>query len=82
MQWDYGLAKADEKTKGVLNKEREYLQEQVIESEKTAEKEEEGGRARAGTYTCAGGFSGKLGLSSKNASSALIGKVKSVTHRQ
>lgn len=43
MQWDYGLAKADEETRGVLNKGREYLQEQVIESEKTAEKEEEGG---------------------------------------
>jgi len=44
MQWDCGLAKADQKTRGVLNKEREYLQEQVIESEKTAENEEEGGR--------------------------------------
>ena len=78
MQWDCGLAKADENARGLLNKEREYVQEQVIESEKTAEKEEEG----AGTYTCAGGFSGELGLPSKNASSALIGKIKSVTHHQ
>jgi len=60
MQWDYGLAKADEKTRGVLNKEREYLQEQVIESEKPAKKEEEGGRLELVLIPALGDFRANL----------------------
>jgi hypothetical protein len=82
MQWDYGLAKADEKARDVLNKEREDLQEQVIESEKTTEKEEEGGRLELVLIPALGDFRALGFYPSKDASSALIGKVKSITHHQ
>jgi hypothetical protein len=45
LQWNYELAKADEKTKGVLNKECEYLQKQVIESEKRKRKKRNDARS-------------------------------------